>query len=200
MRDPAKWLLRYHIMAAEFRSFLASAVAVMACVLVGCSADRHADRVSAEDERVMRAMVDISCKLDVERLVISDRPAVPRQSDLHDTDGQNRQFGIDLDRRVAHHARWPLGQICPAVRVVADSSIDTVLAHDTESWEKFMVKFGGAHSLMRISLPVYSRDGKRAVVYTTGSCPYRCGAGFYHELEKTYSGWRIVSSVNAWTT
>jgi hypothetical protein len=28
-------------------------------------------------------MIDIACKLDVERIVISDRPAVPRESALH---------------------------------------------------------------------------------------------------------------------
>ena len=173
---------------------------MIAGAVAGCFTDPYADEVSAEDERVMRAMVDISCKLGVQHLVISDRPAVPRQSDLHDTDGRNVHFGIDFDRRVAHQARWPLGQLCPVVRVVADSSIDTVLAHDAENWEKFMATFDGAHSLMRISLPVYSSDGKRAVIYTTGSCPYTCGAGFYHELEKTYSRWRIVTSVTAWTT
>jgi hypothetical protein len=51
---------------------------------------------------------------------------------------------------------------------------------------------------MKISLPVYSQDGKRAVVYTESTCPYTCGGGFYHELEKTYSRWRITKSLNAW--
>jgi len=148
----------------------------------------------------MRAMVDISCKLGVERLVISNRPAVPRRSDLHDTNGHNVQFGIDFNQRIGRHARWPVGQLCPVVRVVSDSRIENVLAHDSRSWEKFIAAFEGAHSLMRISLPVYSHDGRRAVVYTSGSCPYTCGAGFYHELEKTHSGWRIVSSVIAWTS
>ena len=193
-------MLRYESVGAEFRTLLILAVAVAACVLAGCFADPYADEVSAEDERVLHAMVDISCKLGVEHLVISDRPAVPRQSDLHDTDGRNLQFGIDLDRRIAHEARWPHGQICPVVRVVADSTIDHVLAHDTQSWEKFIATFEGAHSLMKISLPVYSHDGKRAVLYTTGRCPYTCGAGFYHELEKTYSGWRIKNSAIAWTS
>jgi hypothetical protein len=175
--------------------FLAAAV----CLVAGCSADPIADEVSAEDERVMRTMIDISCKLGVEHIVIADRPAVPRQSDLHDTDGHNVQFGIDFDRRIAREARWPRGKVCPVVRVVSDSAIDDVLAHDDMSWDRFMARFTGAHSVMKISLPVYSRDGKRAVVYTTGVCPYRCGTGFYHELEKTYDGWRIAQSAIAWT-
>jgi hypothetical protein len=200
MRATGGWLLRYESMAAKSRTFLTFAFAVTSCVLAGCFADPLADDVSSEDERVMRAMVDISCKLGVEKLIVSDRPAVPRRTDIHAADGRNLQFGIDLDQRVAREARWPLGKICPVVRVVADSAIKTARAHDTESWEKFIATFDGARSLTRISLPVYSRDGKRAVLYTTGTCPYTCGAGFYHELERTHSGWRITSSVNAWTS
>lgn len=187
-------------MPENYRPLVILFVAAAVCLLAGCSFDPYADEVSAEDERVMRAMVDISCKLGVERLVVSDRPAVPRQSDPHDTDGRNVQYGIDLDRRIAHDARWPRKRICPVVRVVADSRIDSILAHDTQAWDRFIATFDGAHSLMKISLPVYSPDGKRAVVYTTGSCPYRCGEGFYHELKKTSSGWHIASSENAWTS
>jgi hypothetical protein len=187
-------------MRADLRALVTSFVAMTACVVAGCVADPYADEVSAKDERVMRAMVEISCKLGIERLVISDRPAAPPQNDLRDTDGRNLQFGIDINQRIAHEARWPLGQVCPVVRVVADSTIENVLAQDTRSWEKFIAAFDGARSLMRISLPVYSHDGKRAVIYTSGSCPYTCGAGFYHELQKTHSGWRITSSVNAWTS
>ena len=71
-----------------------------------------------------------------EVIVISDRPAVPRLGDLHDTDGRNVQFGTDIDLRTAHQARWPLGQNCPVVRVVADSSIDGLVhRYDTAATE-----------------------------------------------------------------
>lgn len=176
-------------------------IAAAPFLAIGCAADPDADEVHSEDLRAMRAMVDISCKLDVERLVISDRPAIPRESELHDTDNRNVQFGIDFDRRLARDARWPQGQICPAVRVVSDSAISTALANETGfpgSWENFIATFGGARAVMRISLPVFSRDGKHAVIYTSSNCPYTCGGGFYHEIEKTYEGWKIVSSRNAW--
>jgi hypothetical protein len=183
---------------SEFRPSSLVITAAMVFALAGCFADPYADRVSAEDERVMRAMVDISCKLGVESIVISNRPAVPRQSSLRGAESKNVRFGIDINQRIARVARWPKGEICPFVHVVENSLIEIVLARDTKSWDKFFAAFDGARSLMRISLPVYSRDGKRAVIYTTGTCPYTCGAGFYHELEKTRSGWRIASSVNAW--
>lgn len=176
--------------------------ATLALAAPGCT-DPYADEVGSEDMRVLRAMVDISCKLDFQRIVVSDRPAVPPQSNLRDTHNQNVQFGIDFGQRLAREARWPRGQICPAVRVSSDSAIEAALENETGfpgSWENFIARFDGARSLMRISLPVYSSDGKHAVIYTAGSCPYTCGAGFYHELEKTYEGWRITRSVNAWTS
>ena len=63
MRAPGQWLLRYENMPAEFRAPLMFVVAMTACAVAGCFADRYADEVGAEDERVMRAMVAISCKL-----------------------------------------------------------------------------------------------------------------------------------------
>jgi hypothetical protein len=177
-------------------------VAATAFIAAGCTADPDADEVSTEDLRVMRAIVEISCKLDAEPVVVSDRPAIPRESHIHDTGEKNVQFGIDFDRRLARTARWPLGQICPAVRVVSDPVISAALANETGfsgSWENFIARFGGARTLMRISLPVYSPDGRHAVIYTVGSCPYNCGEGFYNELEKTYQGWKVTNSTLAWT-
>lgn len=178
-----------------------SAVLLAAVLITAGCADPYADDVSSEDVRVMHAMVDIACKVDAERIVVSDHPAIPRASDLHDTDGHNVRFGLDFDRRLAREARWPRGQVCPAVRVASDSAISNALEQGSGlsgSWENFSTQFGGARSLMKISLPVYSADGNHAVVYTTGRCPYNCGAGFYHELKKTYEGWQITNSVNAW--
>jgi hypothetical protein len=180
-------------------SFLAAAAA---CFVFGC-ADPDADRVNSDDREILRAMIDIACRLDVERVVISDRPALPRESVLHDTDHQNVQFGLDLNQRLAQRARWPRRQICPAVRVVADTDLTAALAREKETpptWEHFSAAFDGARTLMRVSLPVYSPDGKHAVVYTTSTGPYTLGAGFYHELEKSFGRWKIKSSINAWTS
>jgi hypothetical protein len=178
-------------------------LAVSITLIATACTDPYADDVSSRDLRVMRATVDIACKLNAERIVVSDRPAVPRAGNLRGAESQNIQFGLDFNRRLAHEARWPRGQICPAVRVASDSSIKVALENETGfpgSWESFKAKFGGARSLMRISLPVYSPDGKHAVIYTEGTCPYTCGAGFYNELEKTYKGWKITSSVLAWNS
>ena len=174
---------------------MAAALAAWRPAEVGCSDPSGVKYCRLVLIRNWRPLADSG----VERLVLSDKPAIARPSHLYETGGRNIQFGMDLDRRIAHEARWPRGRVCAVVRVVADSSIKTVLANDTQSWEKFIAAFDGARSLMRISLPVYSQDGKRAVIYTESTCPYTCGGGFYHELEKTHSGWRIIGSLNAWT-
>jgi hypothetical protein len=191
-------LPRLKVMATRIRASLLTIAAMATCALSGCHADPFADAVNSEDSRIMQAMVAISCKLGVERIVISDLPAAPGEGGQRVTGRPNMHFGLDVSRRIARQARWPVGAVCPSVQVTADSNIENVLEHDTPSWDKFKAAFGGAHSLMRISLPVYSRDGTRAVVYTTGTCPYTCGAGFYHLLEKSFSGWRIANSEIAW--
>jgi len=186
----------------SFRNYLSLIVAAFISVATGCNADPSADSVTSQDLRILRAVVDIACKVDLDRVVISDRPVIPRESALHDTDHHNLHFGIDFDRRLAHEARWPRQQICPAVHIASDAAIRAALAHQTDfprSWDYFQSKFGGAKTLMRISLPVYSDDGKHAAVYSAGTCPYHCGAGFYHELVKTPTGWKILRSINDWS-
>lgn len=198
-RTPMRASVRFTIVAIRFIPLVGLAASIT-LVATACT-DPYADDVRSRDLRVMRAMVDIACKLNAERIVVSDRPAVPRAANLRGAESQDIRFGLDFSRRLAHEARWPRGQICPAVRVASDSSIKVALENETGfpgSWESFKAKFGGARSLMRISLPVYSPDGKRALIYTEGTCPYTCGAGFYSELEKTYKGWKITNSVLAW--
>jgi hypothetical protein len=50
---------------------------------------------------------------------------------------------------------------------------------------------------MRVSLPAYSADGRTAVVYAEGTCPYSCGTGVYYELRNTGSKWTIVGTKDA---
>jgi hypothetical protein len=150
------------------------------------------DHVTRTDMQVLDALVGIACKLDT-REIVSDVPVA----------AQGRHFGLDLSSRTPRRARWPRDEVCPAVRVARDSAIRAALNEDTQQpppWLGFKARFGGASTLLRVSLPVYSADGRRAVVYTSSTCPYRCGAGFFHELVKTPTGWRIEHSEPAWTS
>jgi hypothetical protein len=169
---------------------------LMACLasIVLCAGCAPADgnHVTRTDLEVLDTLVGVACKLET-REIISDLPA--------SADG--RHFGIDLSARTVEHARWPLEKLCPSVRVARDGVIRAALSEDTQEpppWLGFKARFDGAATLLRVSLPVYSKDGRRAVVYTSSTCPYRCGAGFFHELVKTSKGWRIAHSDPAWTT
>jgi hypothetical protein len=185
------------------RKILALSVAAAVWMLSGCTWNPDADSIGGDDREILRALIAISCKVGVDNIVVSDRPALPRDSGRHDIDHRNIQFGIDVDRRLAHEARWKRRQVCPTVKVVDDSALAAALAQESKTaptWDHFSAVFGGAHTLMRISLPVYSSDGIHAVVYTESTCPFRCGTGFYHELKKQFGEWRIEQSRSAWTS
>jgi hypothetical protein len=159
-----------------------------------CTACTPADgnHVTRTDTDILEALVGVACRLDT-REIISDEPLV----------GAGTHYGLDLSTRRPERARWPRDKVCPTVRVARNSIIQAALEEDTASpppWTGFKSRFDGAATLLRVSLPVYSEDGRRAVVYTSSTCPYRCGAGFFHELVKTPAGWRIANSVPAWTS
>jgi hypothetical protein len=87
-----------------------------------------------------------------------------------------------------------------SVKVVSNAAIEDALKPEADppTWEHFRKRFPGTRTLVRVSLPVYSEDERRAVVYAEGVCPFRCGNGFFHELVKEGSRWRIVQSVIVW--
>lgn len=165
--------------------------ALLAVLCIGCT-PTDGNHVTSRDLEVVETLVNVACKLET-REIISDLPASAGGS----------HFGLDLSGRVPQQARWPRGKLCPTVRVARDSAILEALHKDTQQpppWLGFKARFDGAATLLRISLPVYSQDGRRAVVYTSSTCPYRCGAGFFHELVRTPTGWRIDHSDPAWTS
>jgi hypothetical protein len=169
-------------------------------VLSGCQPGPLDDAVSRNDEKVLDALLRLSCKLETKE-IISDLPATPYGITTAHGGKHDVQFGLDLAARPAHRARWPTKKLCKTAHVVPDAEIRRAFAHDTQPpmWIDFGKAFDGAQHLLRVSLPVYSADGSRAVVYTSGTCPFVCGAGFYHELHRTgYGEWEIARSENAW--
>lgn len=171
-----------------------------AILLSGCDLRLIGTGISASDMQVLQTVVKPAC--DVEwKEIVSDLPATPyRASSLAEL-APNLHFGLDIAARSQSKARWPLGNVCAPVRVIRDRDIEAALKLETSvppTWEHFHGRFPGVRTLVRVSLPVYSKDGRRAVVYTEGTCPYRCGNGFFHELVRNSSGWRISRSVNAW--
>jgi len=169
-------------------------------VLAGCDIRLIGTGISSTDMRVLKAIVKPACDFEWNEIV-SDLPARPFRAASLGEHGANLQFGLDVEGRNQPKSRWPRGNLCVPVRVVSNAAIESALKRETSippTWEHFREQFPGTRTLVRVSLPVYSEDERRAVVYTEATCPFRCGNGFYHELVREGSRWRIAQSVSAW--
>jgi len=175
--------------------------AVLPIVLLsGCDIGLIGTGISATDMRVLEAIVKPACDFEWNE-IISDLPARPYRAASLGEKQLNLQFGLDISSRSQPKSRWPRRNLCASARVVSNGAIETALKRETRippTWDQFRKEFPGTRTLVRVSLPVYSKDERRAVVYTESTCPFRCGNGFFHELVKDGSRWRIVQSVSAW--
>jgi len=164
----------------------------------GCNSGSSTTVVAGEDIHVLRAILNSACALEWKQ-VVSDMPIAPFHKLVSVKGAPNVQFGLNLDVRLPTEARWPRGEICASVRVVDDAVIKDVMSRETSippRWTFFRERFDGAKKLTRVSLPVYSVDGRSAVVYVEGTCPYSCGAGFFYELRNVGGEWKILRSRN----
>ena len=104
----------------------------------------------------------------------------------------------DLLRRNLSRKRLPAGIACSHIKVVSHERIEELFSHQASAWRAFYSAFPGAEGIDRISLPGYSGDGRRAVVYRDGSCGDLCGTGFLLLLRKHGSAWIVERSVGVW--
>lgn len=165
----------------------------------GCNSGKSATAMAGdEDLYVLRAIVNSACASESKQ-VVSDLPLAPIHEMPGAKGGPIARFGLSPDVRLASEVRWPRGHICATVQVVDDAVVEEVLSHETSippRWTFFRERFDDARRLMRFSLPAYSADGRIAVVYAEGTCPYSCGTGVIYELHKTGIKWTIVGSEN----
>jgi len=181
------------------RKFILVLAFASALAAGGCSAPA-ADR-AAEDLAILRAVLSVHCSRNGPQTVVTDMPAQPHEAEIPLAVPPDIRFGLDLTTRQAGSFRWPLGKLCPSVLVAADEGIKETFARETKippSGEFFVKEFNGASRLVGVSLPVYSADGERAVVYTSSRCGVLCGSGFYIEFRKTRKGWKRTNSTGAW--
>jgi hypothetical protein len=166
----------------------------------GCDSRGSATAIAGDDDlNVLRAIVDSACTSESKQ-VVSDLPLAPFHEMQSDQGGPIASFGSRLDVRSPKETRWPRGNICATVRVVDDAVVKEVLSHETSippRWTFFRERFDDAGKLMRFSLPTYSADGRIAVVYAEGTCPYSCGTGVVYELHGAGNRWTIVRSKDA---
>jgi hypothetical protein len=155
--------------------------------------------ITPEDVAVLRAVLSCRCrKEDGNYNVVSDMPVSPIDYAL---DWPSRSLRAELATRVPDGIRWPHLNICPAVRIVDGKKVDSIFTRQTAippNWKPFYAAFPGARGLLRISLPVFTPDRRRAVVYLEAECDSLCGSGFYIELTLKGAEWRISRQENAW--
>ena len=136
----------------------------------GCDSGPTGSQITAEDVSVLRAALHERCAVGQSLSPVADLP-----HDLYRDDGfAHVQFGLDLESRRAGEARWPQGWLCHAVKVVE--------------------KTPHAGNLAEASLPAYSPDGQRAVVFLSAQCGLLCGQTWYVELRKVEGAWRVSGS------
>jgi hypothetical protein len=179
-----------------------TALTAILCILLlpGCDVRLIGTGISSTDMRVLEAIVKPACDFEWNEIV-SDLPVRPFRAVSLGDQQPNLQFGVDVAARSQPEARWPRGNLCASVRVAGNTEIENALKRETSNpptWDQFRTQFPGTRTLVRVSLPVYSKDERRAVVYTESTCPFRCGNGFFHELAREGSRWKIVQSENAW--
>lgn len=189
------------------RSFKPHEFIVLTAVLISVvlPAVAYAGTRAEQDRSVLASVLGVTCKylgrtgkrrfevLDAEstdlQQVIGSKPKLPEAY---------LDAFRDLLRRNLSRKRLPAGIACSHIRVVSHERIKELFSHQASAWRAFYSAFPGAEGIDRISLPGYSGDGRRAVVYRAGSCGDLCGAGFLVLLRKHGSAWIVERSVGVW--
>lgn len=149
---------------------------------------------------ILRAVHADLCaaRLTDHRRVISDRPFHPvlTEKALRELDQSDPQWIPLAEAKTL----WPRGQVCPGLRVVDHLILERlVIERDAlpRDPDAFARRFHGARSYESISLPAYSADGMRLIVYVQHLCPL-CGSGTRYELTRSSDGWKITRVEPLW--
>jgi hypothetical protein len=131
-------------------------------------------------------------------VVISDRPWPTDINEI--TRRPFEQFGIAMMPRAPAGTLWPRVTLCAGVGVVDHVRLELVVKDEAAVNPGHALNLGfGARSFEMISLPAFSADGKRAVVFRAHVCPL-CGNGSYLEVIRTPYGWRVGRRLRIWAS
>jgi len=158
--------------------------------------------VSADDLAILNAVFEEHCGTSNYVAVVSDLPP-DAGSDYAGAPTQYILFEIDIMKRRRGNTRWPAGSLCPHVLVARDARIQASLKVNEGEPLKgnlFQRDFEGSPSLITVSLPVYSPDGNRAVVLIATECGPLCGDGWYFEMQRSGTGWKIANRERGWVS
>jgi hypothetical protein len=116
-------------------------------------------------------------------------------SELHPLPDSPRETHLlDLLRQRNDAVRKPITgvRLPPRTRFVAPHSIPT--------WENFSKTLRAGEKVLRFSLPAYSEDGTRAILYYWATDGFDDSQGAYLVFEKKQGQWVAVDALGMWIT
>ena len=133
-------------------------------------------------------------------VVVSVTPPDREFHELPQDWAMSSELSAELLRRSKEPFQWPR-ETCARVHVVDEAQIEALFANDDRKppgWENFQNAFPGSIGLTRISLPAFTANHDRAVVYEEWTCGPLCGTGLYVELKKRRGSWHVTKKAAAW--
>lgn len=115
-------------------------------------------------------------------------------SELHIVRDSTREpHLLDLLRQRNDSTRKSISgvRLPPGARLVDPSSV--------QNWADFSKQFSGA-KLVRLSLPAFSQDGSRAILYFSATGGFNNSRGGYLVFEKKQDQWVAVGGIGMWIT
>jgi hypothetical protein len=67
-----------------------------------------------------------------------------------------------------------------------------------DGWKSFYAQFPGAGGFMKFSRVGFNEKRDRALLYSTISCGWLCGTGYYHLLKRESGQWVLFKNYMAW--
>lgn len=180
--------------------FISSVIGPVAVIALFCSACAGNPVETGTDQRSVEVLSALlrheECRTKRPGYyIVDDGPLVGDEFDIAKEKERGGQTNLDQWAQRDAIQAWPHVEICAAARVVSSSEIDALFDKDHRippGWEAFFAAYPDAVGITRVSIPVFTRDSKKAALYVTRSCGLGCDARFYFELTRTATGWRVA--------
>jgi len=158
------------------------------------------------DLGVLKAILKDGCDHpDAERSlhVYLDRPADFSPHDAEQWDWRPRsEFAVPLAIRSGSQVRWQKLTPCASRQVVDAARIDALIAQDgtiPPSYKHFREAYPNCRSIVQLSMPAYSEDGHRALVYEVSrKSDGLASSGRFIQIEGAGAEWHVTEKHPAW--
>jgi hypothetical protein len=173
-------------------------VLLLALFWVASCAGAQSTSEQSEDSSVLSAVTHKICDL-AKANSTSGYDVLPNTNEGATTD----VWPGSLDQHAAHSLAernsttqsLPSMYLCSSIRLVPAAWLQNF-----RGWAWFHAAFPGSASVLRLSLPGYSRNGDRAVVLVSTTSGALASGGFYWVLQKVHDKWVVVKQLPAWVS